>query len=100
MSKTIYIANDNDWDIIMTNLGMDMESKFIDREIRNKLSDAYDNLKEVNSNVLEDIIEITDSYLPMEASNYLGYDEDDTPEHHMYLTLKRIREWVENIKNG
>ncbi len=92
--KRTYIARSSSWDTFFATIAMDMESSFIDKEIRQELSEAYKDIKEVvQEDILDDIERIVNHYHYDELNHFQESDEDEA-DVHIYHTLEKLRNFL------
>ncbi len=95
MNKRIYAADDESWDIIFDTIGFEMEAADNDESIKEQLTKAYSQVKEIDPDILEQVSKVIKYYLPMAQRDMECYDEDDEiPNDHILFTLEKLNELV------
>ncbi len=75
---------------------MDMESSSVDKEIRDELSVAFNDIQMVDNEVLmKDLKSIIDMYYNDEELNLEEMDEDDDDGTHIFYALDRLKKVLE-----
>lgn len=96
--KRICVAENENWDIIFDTIGMDIESSYLDKEIRDELSRAYQDILEAD--IIDDLSKVIKKYINEERDdleeNY--EDEEDYPKNHLYFSLERLEHFVKVVK--
>jgi hypothetical protein len=91
--KTIYLAEENDWDLIFAVVAENMDSSFFDKEMKEDLVKAYKSIVEINGDVLRDLAKVVGFYHRLEHRNLQANSDPDegSDPNHIFHSLERLK---------